>query len=156
MQRIFIHGLESSGSGTKGRFFARHFPEVLRPDFSGDLATRMARLHALLAGGAPLVLVGSSYGGLMATLFAMDQPARLHRLVLLAPALNFPEFAAHGTGRVGVETWLYVGRSDTVTPAAAVEAAARQVFVNLHLRLVEDDHLLHAVFPRLDWPSLLG
>ena len=34
----FLHGLDSSGSGTKGRFFALNFPHVVCPDFAGPLA----------------------------------------------------------------------------------------------------------------------
>jgi len=155
MQCIFLHGLDSSGNGTKGRFFARHFPAVLRPDFSGDLAARLAYLETIAAGEAPLLLVGSSYGGLMATFFALTHPARIYRLVLLAPALNFPEFSRRPPGRIAADTRLYIGRDDTVTPPAQVVPAARELFAELRVEEVADDHLLHATFTRLDWQALL-
>ncbi len=152
---IFLHGLESSGNGAKGRFFAAGYPEMLRPDFTGDLSARLARLRTVAGAAGDLVLVGSSFGGLLATVFALDCPGRVRRLVLLAPALNFPDFAPYAGGSLAVPTHLVIGRDDTVTPASDVAPIARRVFTDLRLDLVADDHLLHRVFPSLDWPSLL-
>jgi pimeloyl-ACP methyl ester carboxylesterase len=90
--RIFIHGLESSGQGTKGFFFKNRFPEMLTPDFTGDLAERMIRLDRILEGRSGIKIVGSSFGGLMASLYAMKHESRVNRLILLAPALNLIGF----------------------------------------------------------------
>ncbi len=152
---IFLHGLEGSGSGHKGCYFAQRYPEMLRPDFSGDLSSRLAQLATVVAAAQNLVLVGSSYGGLLATVFAQRNPSRVRRLVLLAPALNFPEFAAAGGEQVAVATHLFIGRDDTVTPVAEVVPVARWIFTDLSLEVVADDHLLRQVFPSLAWPSLL-
>ncbi|MDH3392708.1 MAG: alpha/beta fold hydrolase [Desulfobulbaceae bacterium] len=152
---IFLHGLDSSGNGTKGRYFAEQYPKMVRPDFSGDLPTRLAQLEKVAAQKDRLVLVGSSYGGLMATIFAFKYPDRVCRLVLLAPALNFPELSHDAEGQVPVETHLVIGRDDTVTPAGEVVPVARRIFSDLRLSVVDDDHLLHKTFPTLDWPSLL-
>ena len=46
--KIFIHGLESSGKGFKGRFFKEIFPEILTPDFRGELFERMSELKKIL------------------------------------------------------------------------------------------------------------
>ena len=45
---IFIHGLESSGQGYKGRFFRKIFPNILTPDFKGELNERMEQLITTL------------------------------------------------------------------------------------------------------------
>ena len=45
---IFIHGQESSSQGTKGIFFRNLFPEMIIPDFSGDVSERMLKLEELL------------------------------------------------------------------------------------------------------------
>ncbi|MDH4321654.1 MAG: alpha/beta fold hydrolase [Desulfobulbaceae bacterium] len=152
---IFLHGLESSGNGTKGRYFAARYPEMLRPDFSGDLSARLAQLKTVAGAAHDLVLVGSSFGGLLATVFALDCPERVRRLILLAPALNFPDFAPYAGRSVAVPTHLVIGRDDTVTPQSEVVPVARRVFADLRLEVVVDDHLLHRVFPGLDWPALL-
>ncbi len=112
---FFLHGLDSSGKGTKGQWFARHFPEVRIPDFQGDLATRLNALEALCQGCDDLLLVGSSFGGLMATCFAIQHPSRCRSLVLLAPALDFPEFSPPEE-KIATPTSLIVGNRDTVTP----------------------------------------
>jgi len=120
MTTLFLHGQESSGSGRKGRWFRQHFPTVFVPDFSGSLEERLMDLQELLKGCRDLVLVGSSFGGLMAAVLALDRPDRLHRIVLLAPALNFPEFRRYTGMTSEVETHLFVGRHDTICPPETV------------------------------------
>lgn len=152
---IFLHGLESSGNGTKGRYFFERYPQMLRPDFSGDLLSRLVQLEEIVAGEDDLVLIGSSYGGLLATVFASKYPDRVRRLVLLAPALNFPEFSLVESGGVTVPVFLVIGRDDTVTPEEEVVSLARRIFTDLRLSVVADDHFLHQTFPELDWRTLL-
>jgi pimeloyl-ACP methyl ester carboxylesterase len=91
---VFIHGLDSSSRGTKGSFFRKRYPQMLMEDYTGPLEERMAKLKASLAGRDSLILVGSSYGGLMAALFALENEARVRRLVLLAPALAHIDLSA--------------------------------------------------------------
>ena len=152
---IFLHGLDSSGNGTKGQYFARHHPEVLRPDFSGTLEERLAQLDRHCAGLGKLNLIGSSFGGLMATYRAILQPAEVSRLILLAPALNFAGFSPP-TRRLDIPTLLVIGEQDTVTPPELVIPLAQATFADLELRLVKDDHLLRTSFPALEWQKLLA
>jgi pimeloyl-ACP methyl ester carboxylesterase len=152
---IFLHGLDSSGNGTKGQYFARYHPEVLRPDFSGTLEERLAQLDRHCAGLDKLCLVGSSFGGLMATCRAILQPAEVRRLILLAPALNFAGFSPPAQ-RLAIPTLLVIGERDTVTPPELVIPLAQATFADLELRLVKDDHLLRASFPALKWQKLLA
>jgi pimeloyl-ACP methyl ester carboxylesterase len=156
MTGIFIHGLDSSSRGRKAQFFRKHFPDMLVPDFTGDLQARMEQLHGLLVDHKELVMVGSSFGGLMATLFAMANGPRVKRMVLLAPALNFPEFVPYRFQTVDIPAWLYVGKEDTVTPLAEVEPLARAIFSRLYYHAVEDDHLLRHTFRAIDWVRLLS
>jgi len=62
---VFIHGLESTAQGTKGLFFRQFFPQMIIEDYTGDFSTRMRKLNRLLSGKNDLIIVGSSYGGLM-------------------------------------------------------------------------------------------
>jgi hypothetical protein len=50
MTRIFLHGLESSSKGAKASFLRVLFPDMLIPDFKGNLAARMVALEAILDG----------------------------------------------------------------------------------------------------------
>ncbi|HBB17077.1 MAG TPA: alpha/beta hydrolase [Syntrophus sp. (in: bacteria)] len=153
--RVFIHGLDSSSRGTKGTFFRERYPGMLISDFSGPLEERMARLEQDLAGVNNLILVGSSYGGLMATLYACKNEARIRRLILLAPALGHADFSLHCKKPLELPVTLYHGRHDIVVPPGPTRRIAERLFRNLESHLVDDDHNLHLVFPTLDWDLLL-
>jgi alpha-beta hydrolase superfamily lysophospholipase len=85
---IFIHGQESSSQGNKAVFFRGLFPEMIIPDFVGDVSTRMLKLNEILIGKKGIIMIGSSLGGLMASLYAFQNQNRLKKLILLAPAIN--------------------------------------------------------------------
>ncbi|MBU0481767.1 MAG: alpha/beta hydrolase [Proteobacteria bacterium] len=155
MTPVFIHGLESSSRGTKGTWFKERFPGMLICDFIGSFEERMVQLKCFLAGRANLVLVGSSFGGLMASVYAIEYGSEVARVVLLAPALNFPEFDRFRSGSTSVPTHLYIGDRDAICPADLVIPAAQEVFTDLVVNRVDDDHLLHATFRRIDWNSML-
>lgn len=151
----FLHGLDSSGNGTKGQFFARNFPQVVRPDFAGSLPERLKQLTALCTRHHKLLFIGSSFGGLMATCYAIQHPQQVARLILLAPALNFADYHPPAT-QLQVPTLVVIGQHDAVTPAADVTRLAKATFANLEINIADDDHLLHATFHRLDWQHLLA
>ena len=151
---LFLHGLDSSIEGTKAQWFRRHFPGVRLQNYTGDLDERLAQLEAQVAGLERLVLVGSSFGGLMAACFALRSPERCRRLVLLAPALNFADFHPPATP-IAVPTLVVTGAHDTVCPPELILPLARACFTDLTVRLEDDDHMLHRTFPTLDWPHLL-
>jgi alpha-beta hydrolase superfamily lysophospholipase len=115
----------------------------------------MEKLNRLLAGREDLVLVGSSFGGLMAAIYACENEKRVRRLILLAPALHVPDFGRCRGTRVTIPVSLYHGKNDDVVPPAAVKAIAQEVFKNLDYRLVDDDHSLHVTFPLMDWKALI-
>ena len=151
---LFLHGLESSSRGTKAQWFSKHFPAVRLHDYDGDLEQRLTQLEDHVVGLDRLVLVGSSFGGLMAACFAVRHPERCRRLVLLAPALNFNGYQPPATP-LAVPTVLVIGDHDTVCPPDLVLPQARATFSNLEVRVEDDDHMLHRIFPDLDWPHLL-
>jgi pimeloyl-ACP methyl ester carboxylesterase len=153
--RVFLHGLDSSSRGTKGTFFRERYPEMLLEDFSGPLAERMAQLTSSLDGKDNLTLVGSSYGGLMAALFACRHRTRIRSLILLAPALGHADFSPWYATPLQSPVTLYHGRYDIVVPPEPTLRIAERLFGNLDRHLVDDDHDLHRVFPTLDWNRLL-
>jgi predicted esterase len=153
--RIFIHGLQGSAQGTKARFFRSRYPEMMIPDFRGDLDQRMVRLENVLTGHRSIICVGSSYGGVMALLFAQKHPHWVRKLILLAPALSWYKFSLRPTGKLSLPVIIYHGYNDEVVPWMPVHRRAHDVLKNLAFHLLADDHCLSNSFSRLDWPHLL-
>ena len=153
--KTFIHGLESSSKGTKALFFKERYPEMIVPDFKGDLNERMEKLTTILGDKNDLLLIGSSFGGLMGTLFSIRHPERVRKLILLAPALCFKEFRLPDSETIDVPVIIYHGDRDEVIPLGPVRDIAHKVFSNLIFHVVEDDHLLHKTFQGIDWAKLL-
>lgn len=154
--KIFLHGLESSSKGTKAIFLGDLYPEMKIPDFRGTLSERMKSLYAILAEQSNIILIGSSFGGLMAAIFAMEYPDAVKRIVLLAPALNFPEFDNYRIRQINVPSWMFIGRGDSVTPAEKVVPTARKIFTNLRYTEVDDDHSLAGTFRTFNWEAMLS
>lgn len=153
--RIFIHGLDSSRQGTKATFFRERYPDMIIEDFSGSLRDKMDLLEKLLADKNQVIIVGSSYGGLMATLYAFSHPAQVRKLVLLAPALTLPDFSGHDNLVLDQPVLIYHGRHDELIPAATLALISRRHFRNLEFNLVDDDHSLHQTFRNLAWDVIL-
>lgn len=152
---IFIHGLVSSGQGFKATMLRGLFPDIITPDFRGSLEERMAQLVPILAAQPDWVIIGSSMGGLMGAFFTCQHPQQVRKLILLAPALIWPDFANGPPAPISVPTTVYHGREDTVVPLEPVRALCEQVFINLAFYAVEDDHRLHKTVQAIDWPSLV-
>jgi 8-oxo-dGTP pyrophosphatase MutT (NUDIX family)/predicted alpha/beta hydrolase family esterase len=151
---LFLHGLDSSGRGTKGRFFSERFPATQAPDFTGSLDDRLQALKNICEDKDDLVLIGSSFGGLMAACFAATHPEKVKRIILLAPALNFPGYFPPDPPLL-VPTLLITGQHDTVCPPNIVIPAARKSFTHIQITSCNDDHLLHNAFFALDWQRLM-
>ena len=154
--RIFIHGLDSSNQGTKSVFFKEKYPDMVIPYFTGSLDARMKSLRSVLFRETGIILVGSSFGGLMAAIFAMENEERVERMILLAPAINLVEFADYRSKTLSVPVWIYHGSADEVIPLNEVEKVAKSVFRHLSFHVVEDDHYLYKTFKTLDWDRLLS
>ena len=152
---VFIHGLESTAQGTKGQFFRQNFPEMIIEDYTGNFAERMKKLSGALTGKKELILVGSSYGGLMAAQFTIQHEERVKKLILLAPALNLPEFSPNASHPLYLPVIIYHGTNDNIVDPYIVKGIAGRIFLNLEHYLVDDDHSLHNTFAILNWPKLL-
>ncbi len=155
MTRVFIHGLESSSQGDKGRYFREHYPDMLITDYFGTLSKRMQTLREQLEGKTDLILVGSSFGGLMAAIFACEEEERVRKLILLAPALSLGAFDSYLARRLSIPTAVFHGSEDDVVPPEPVKAIVEKLFLNLSYNRVSDDHSLHGTFSTMDWDSLL-
>jgi pimeloyl-ACP methyl ester carboxylesterase len=154
---VYIHGSESDSNSGKARQFREWFPGMVTPNFTGSFDDRMVQLDQILSGQTGWTLIGSSYGGLMATVFALDHESQLRKLVLLAPALMLEPLASlPQPARISVPTILIHGTLDTVVPLEPVREIAQKLFANLTIHIVQDDHRLHKTANEIDWKSILS
>lgn len=153
--RVFIHGLDGSGRGVKGSFFRKRYPGMISEDFTGTLDRKMEQLQGILADKTDLILVGSSYGGLMASIFACEHEERVRKMILLAPAIGLPAFSPYLDRRLSLPVMVFHGSRDEVLDMGGTRAIARRVFSNLTFTVVDDDHSLHRTFDTFDWDNLL-
>jgi len=151
---IFIHGLESSGSGFKGRLFKREMPGILTPDFKGSLEKRMESLNEILKGTRPWIIIGSSFGGLMGALYTCKYPDNVSLLILLAPVLVHPDLNSIKQP-IEVPVIIYHGKNDDVVPLKASKERAMHLFSNLEYNELDDDHMLHPTVEAINWPGIL-
>jgi uncharacterized protein len=121
---LYLHGFASSARSSKATFFGKKLQEVgiplqtpdfNEPDFSTLTISRMVdRVLGSLEAHPDerAVLIGSSLGAFVAVQVAVARPDRVHRLILLAPALDFGGNRMKGLGDVGIEEWKRTNRLD--------------------------------------------
>lgn len=106
---IYLHGFASSPQSAKAQYLCRRFaevgihlitPELNLGDFSQLSLTRQLTQVEQLKMEEPVMLIGSSFGGLTAAWLAQRQILPVSRLVLLAPAF---QFLAHWLPQLGAE-----------------------------------------------------
>jgi pimeloyl-ACP methyl ester carboxylesterase len=169
---IYLHGSESDSNSGKARQFREWFPCMLTPDFKGTFEARMEQLYSIVGNQKNWTIIGSSYGGLMGTVFACDYPEQVRKLVLLAPALlrdssgvfldpvtrnelAYARKSVHGLQPVSVPTIIIHGTDDEVVPLEPVRKIAKELFTDLQYIIVDDNHRLHKTAHELDWKSIL-
>jgi pimeloyl-ACP methyl ester carboxylesterase len=153
---IYLHGLDSNSQTYKAALIRAIYPDLITPDFTGSLEERMQQLYPILGDASNWTLIGSSFGGLMAALFSTQHPGQVRKMILLAPALMFPEFAQNlPTKPITVPTILIHGRQDTVVPLGQITPLAEKAFRYLTYHIVDDDHRLHQTADKLDWKLLI-
>jgi hypothetical protein len=122
---IYLHGFASSPSSSKAERYRRELsaygvglscPDFNEPEFETLTVTRMLDQTAGAIAAAPAVpvaLVGSSLGAFVAlhaaARDARASPARVDRLVLLAPGLDFGGNRLRQLGEHGIDEWRRAG-----------------------------------------------
>jgi len=143
---IFLHGLESGPHGSKWDALRGAGWSVEAPDCTGvmDVTVRVNRARvALESTQGPVVLVGSSFGGLTALLLLSEIAGtalakKVVGLVLCAPALHRAE--ATGVTAVPSNTHILHGTHDDVVPIEASRAFAKTH--GLEVTETDDGHRL--------------
>ncbi len=169
MNIFYLHGFASSPASAKAKFFERRLaerglplrcPDLNAPDFETLTMSRMMSQvqQAILAlPPAPTVLIGSSFGGRVAVEVASRWAKRcaggeqgliaqhpIDRLVLLAPALDFPQ----SIGQEGLARWKASGRME-------VYHHGEQRTRHVHYGLYEDSIKYDPFASYLDFPILI-
>lgn len=144
-----------SSQGTKARYLRNIFPEMVCPDFAGTLDERMEKLEQVMSAGEAWKVIGSSLGGLMGAMYACSNPKRVEKLVMLAPALIWPDFTNDLPDPISLPAVIYHGKHDTIIPLDEMRKVAEKLFLNLVLNVVDDDHSLHNTIASIDWRELL-
>lgn len=135
---VFAHGRESGPWGTKIRALAKVAEQrgcrvVSRDDSDNrDPELRVTRLvDEVKAIEGPVVLVGSSMGGYVATV--ASQVVRPVGLFLMAPAFGLPGYVNQTPLPISRELTVVHGWDDDVVPLEPVLAFAKQHQAMLHL-----------------------
>ncbi len=98
MRVVYLHGFASSPQSSKAQFFKGRLeaagvevqiPRLDGGDFEHLTITGQLEVVEQAVAGRPAVLFGSSMGGYLASLYAARH-SEVERLVLLAPAFQFP------------------------------------------------------------------
>ena len=161
---IFVHGLESSGKGFKGRLLKSVFPDILTPDFKKSnekipmyelLEYRMAELNTILLEKKPWVIIASSFGGLMGMIFLLQNPSYVKKLILLAPFIVSRKLKPSMYKPVNVPVIVYHGKNDNVVQYKPARERAQHFFTNLEYNIVDDDHLLHNTVKSINWQKII-
>ena len=92
---------------------------------------------------AECVMAGSSLGGWLSAMVSAQHATR--GCFLLAPAIGLPDYPATSPTLQAQATHIIHGWQDDIVPPDPVIAFARRQ--RLSLRLVDDDHRLHASLP---------
>jgi pimeloyl-ACP methyl ester carboxylesterase len=119
---VYLHGFASSPESSKATRFERELtargvgfscPDLNLPAFETLTITRMLAdsARAIDAAPGPVALIGSSLGAFVAVhAAARDESARVDRLILLAPALDFGGNRLRQLGPHGIDEWRRAGR----------------------------------------------
>ena len=95
---VYLHGFASSPNSGKAQYFRRRFaergitmeiPQLDEGRFENLTISSQLAVIERAVGEQPAILIGSSLGGYLAALYAARH-AQVDRLVLLAPAFQFP------------------------------------------------------------------
>lgn len=136
---VYLHGFAASPQSGKAQFFRKRFeeqgldleiPALDGGDFEHLTITGQLGVVDQAVAGQPTILFGSSLGGYLAALYGARHP-NIEKLVLLAPALQFPSRWRRRYPEEELEAWRRNG-------SVSVYHYGYQREVPLSYRLMED------------------
>ena len=143
---VWAHGLWGSPNGSKVTAIRESGIEVISPDFNEmELIDRVELLKETIEIGN-VVLAGSSWGGLACAMTAIQIPEKLKGLLLLAPALHYPESPNDEPEKLiapdSVPVTIIHSTTDDIVPISASKNYIERSGNNVQLIEVEDNHVL--------------
>jgi len=118
---VYLHGFASSPSSTKSQFFCRRFGELGVPfeipwldrgNFQTLTVTGQMEVIEAAIRDENVILMGSSLGGYLAALYAARHKNNVEKLVLLAPAFQFPSHWRERFSAAEFDHWKRTGARD--------------------------------------------
>lgn len=152
---LYLHGFASSPASRKAVFFAARLralgfqvdiPDLARGNFSELTITGQLQVIEQAAGGEPVILIGSSLGGYLASLYAARHP-QVERLILLAPAFAFYKLWIAQVAPPDLAQWRQNGSIDVFHYGAGRE-------LPLHYGFLQDAER-YADYPPFTQPALI-
>lgn len=137
----FLHGFESGPFGSKYQTLVEHFDGLVTSiDFRNmDLDARLEKAERLTRDCTDLLLVGSSFGGLVAVLLYDKYPERFKGYLLLAPALHKLPYPIKKVPPPALVKVIH-SPADDLVPIQSVKDFCTEH--HLELIQVDDDHRL--------------
>ncbi len=118
----------------------------------------MNQLIEILKNKESWIIIGSSFGGLMAVLYTCQYPFKIKHLILLAPYLAIPELDPKNFSNLplNIPIIIYHARQDKIVSMKKSRARAEQLFSNITYHIIEDDnHKLQSTVQRINWKELI-
>ncbi|MDE0741905.1 MAG: alpha/beta fold hydrolase [Candidatus Poseidoniia archaeon] len=143
---VWAHGLWGSPNGSKITAIRESGVKVIAPDFNEmELIDRVELIEETIEAG-DFVLAGSSWGGLACALAAQRKPDRIKGLLLLAPALHFPEPPNNNPKDLvapnNIPVIIIHSVEDDIVPISASKDYIERSEDNVKLIEVKDNHVL--------------
>lgn len=143
---IWAHGLWGSPNGSKITAIRDSGIEVISHDFNDmELIDRVELLEKTMEVGN-VVLAGSSWGGLACALAAQRKSDKLKGLLLLAPALHYPEPPNNNPEDLvapkEIPVTIIHSIEDDIVPISASKDYIERSDNNIKLIEVNDNHVL--------------
>jgi pimeloyl-ACP methyl ester carboxylesterase len=114
MRIVYLHGFASSPQSSKAQFFFQRFtqrgipveiPQLDGGDFEHLTITGQLNVIDRTVGTTPSILMGSSLGGYLAALYAARHPETVRKVILMAPAFQFPKRWRERYSPQDLEAW---------------------------------------------------
>ena len=119
---IYLHGFASGPKSSKAQYFKNkflehginlHLPDLNQNDFSNlTISRQLTQVQEIINScNKPVILIGSSMGGLLSTMLA-ETNSMIDQIILLAPAFKMSQLWVDGVTKEQLDDWKSQGQAD--------------------------------------------